>query len=138
MRVVVDTNVFVSYLLSPRGSTVWLLSLWRDGRFDIVISPALFTELVGVLQRSHISERVDVQRRFSLLRRLRQEAVWTPGVFDASGATPDPKDDMLISIALETGAQYVVTWDAALLSLLTPYDLRLLTPEEFIALISQS
>ncbi len=138
MRVVVDTNVFVSYLLSPRGTTVWLLTLWRDGRFDIVISPALFTELVGVLQRSHISERVDIQRRFSLLRRLRQEAVWTPGELNASGATPDPKDDMLISTALETGAQYVVTWDAVLLSQVKHADLRLVTPEEFMALVSQS
>lgn len=136
MRVVVDTNVYVSYLLSPRGTTVWLLSLWRDGHFDVAISPSLFAELVGVLQRFHISERIDHRRRFSLLRRLRQEAVWTPGELDASGATPDPKDDMLISTALETGAQYVVTWDAALLSWVTRSDLRLVTPEELIALVS--
>jgi hypothetical protein len=138
MRVVVDTNVFVSYLLSSRGTTVRLLSLWRDSRFDIVISPALFTELVGVLQRPRIKSRVDVQRSFSLLRRLRQQAVWTPGELDAFGATPDPDDDMLISAAMETGAEYVVTWDAALLSQVTRDDLRLITPEEFISLVSQS
>lgn len=62
--------------------------------------------------------------------------MWTPGELDASGATPDPKDDMLVSTALETGAQYVVTWDAALLSQVTRDDLRLVTPEELIALVS--
>ncbi len=138
MRVVIDTNVFVSYLLSPRGATAWLLALWRDRRFDIVISPALFTELVGVLQRPHISLKVDVQRRFTLLRRLRQEAIWTPGELDASGATPDPKDDMLISAALETGAQYLVTWDGRLLSQVARNDLRLITPEELITLVSRA
>lgn len=105
MRVVVDTNVLVSYLLSPGGTSIRVLSLWRDSRFDIVISPALFTELVGVLQRSNITPRVDMQRRFGLLRRLRQEAVWTPGELNALGATPDPNDDMLISAALETNAE---------------------------------
>jgi hypothetical protein len=138
MRVVVDTNVFVSYLLSPRGTTAWLLFLWRDGRFGIVISPTLFTELVGVLQRPHISGRVDIQRRFSLLRRLREEAIWTPGELDASGSTPDPKDDMLISAALETAAQYVVTWDVALLTQGKHNDVRLITPEEFITLVRRT
>ncbi len=138
MRVVVDTNVFVSLLLSPRGIPVRLFALWRDRSFDIVISPALFTELVGVLQRPHISSRVDVQRRFSLLRRLRHEAIWTPGELDVSGATPDPKDDMLVSAAIEMGAEYIVTWDAALLNHVSHERLRVITPEEFITLIMQS
>jgi predicted nucleic acid-binding protein len=69
---------------------------------------------------------------------LRREAVWTPGELDASGATPDPKDDMLISAALETRAQYVVTWDGALLSGVTRDDLHMVTPEELIALVGNA
>ncbi len=50
MRAVIDTNVFVSFLLSPRGAGAWLIAMWRDSRFEVVVSPALHEELVEVLE----------------------------------------------------------------------------------------
>jgi predicted nucleic acid-binding protein len=46
MRAVIDTSVYVSMLLSPRGSGAWLIALWGEGRYEIVISPELFAEMV--------------------------------------------------------------------------------------------
>jgi len=44
-RIVLDCNVFVSALLSPRGSPAQILDQWADGDFDVVISPLLLAEL---------------------------------------------------------------------------------------------
>ena len=138
MRAVLDTNVLVSLLLRSGGVGAWLLSFWADGRYEVVISQAIFEELLEILDRPHIAPRITNDRRLALLSRLRGRAIWTPGVLNISETTPDPDDDMLVSAALEGGASYIVTWDKALLNFGQYQDTRFVTPQEFIALLNQS
>lgn len=49
-RVVIDSNVLISARLSPRGTLSRLLAAWLDGRFELVVSAALLTELIRVLE----------------------------------------------------------------------------------------
>jgi len=135
MRAVIDTSVYVSYLLSPRGAGAWLIALWRDQRFEIVISPLLREEIMEVLARPDIAEKVDNQRKFALLQRLRNDAHWTPGKLDAEGALADPTDDFLLSAALESEAQFIVTWDGRLLEQGNCRGVQILAPDQFIALL---
>ena len=50
MRVVLDTNVLVSGLNFP-GNERLVLEHGRRGRFELVLSPFIFTEVDGVLTR---------------------------------------------------------------------------------------
>lgn len=109
MRAVLDTNVLVSLLLKSGGVGAWLLSLWAEGRYEVVISPAIWDELLEILERPHIAPRIKAGRRLALLSRLRQRAVYTPGLLNITDATPDSDDDMLVSTALEGDAAYIVT-----------------------------
>lgn len=138
MRAVLDTNVLVSLLLKSGGVGAWLISLWAEGRYEVVISQDILAELLEILDRPHISPRIKPDRRLALLSRLRQRAVWTSGLLIVSPATPDPNDDMLVSTALEGEADYIVTWDKALLSFGQYQHIRFVTPQEFIALLNQS
>jgi len=135
VKAVVDTNVFVSYLLAPRGAGTWLLHLWSQQRFQIIISPQLHNELLEVLERPHIASHLDNGRKLALLRRLRQEAIWTEGTLEISGAMPDPGDDILIGAAREENADYIVTWDAILLAQRSYEGVQIITPDEFIAVV---
>ncbi|MGH2892355.1 MAG: PIN domain-containing protein, partial [Solirubrobacteraceae bacterium] len=45
MRTVVDPNVLVSAAISPAGPPRQIVAAWIDGRFELVISPALLDEL---------------------------------------------------------------------------------------------
>ena len=135
MRAVIDTNVYVSMLLSPRGAGAWLMALWSERRFEIVISPELFAELVEVLNREDISPHVDGQRKLALFRRLRYDAIWTTGTVVASGELPDPGDDFLLSSALEAEAEFIVTWGASLLEHGSSQGIQILSPDQFISLI---
>ncbi len=115
------------------------MSLWRQRRFDVIISDDLHAELVEVLERPEAKPKiVDPQRRIALLRRLRQEAIWTPGLVDAAGATADPDDDMLASAALEADAEFIVTWDKELLNQASYQGVSFVTPDEFIAIVQKS
>ena len=50
-RAVLDTNVFVSALISPSGPSAALLLELRAGAFELVVSPMLLAELGDVLGR---------------------------------------------------------------------------------------
>lgn len=49
MRAVLDPNVLVSAVLSPRGAPADVLRAWHDGRFELVVSPHLLDGLERVL-----------------------------------------------------------------------------------------
>lgn len=138
MNIVVDTNVYVSYLLSPRGGGSWLLYLWGERKFDIVISPDLFSELVEVLNRPEIGSKVEQQRKLALFRRLRYDAIWTAGEWEAQGSLPDPEDEILVSAALETKAEFILSWDTALLNQGESRGVRIISPDQFISLVIRS
>ncbi len=114
------------------------MALWREQRFQVIMSVDLLVELTEILQRPHIASRLDTTRQITLLSRLRHGAIWTPGTLDTSGATPDPDDDKLVSAALETGAEYIITWDSALLVQGAYNNIRIVTPEQFISIVVRS
>jgi hypothetical protein len=138
MKAVLDTNVYVSMLLSPRGAGAWLMALWREQKFEIVFSSDLYDELIAVLNRPEIAPRIDLQRKIALLRRLRYDALWTSSTVDTSGMLPDPNDDFLLSAALEVDAAFIVTWDTTLLAVGNCRGVQIATPDQFISLIVSS
>ena len=135
MRAVLDTNVYISMLLSPRGSGAWLMALWSEERYELVISPELFAEFVEVSNRPELKMRIDPQRKLALLRRLRQDAIWTKGAIEAQDLLADPQDDFLMSAALEASAEAIVTWDSVLLDQKSCQGVRIISPDQFISMI---
>lgn len=51
MRAAADTNVLVAAVIAPNGVCGRLLSAAIEGRWQLVVSPALMTELAEVLER---------------------------------------------------------------------------------------
>jgi len=135
MKAVLDTNVYISMLLSPRGSGTWLMALWSEERYELVISPELFAEFVDVVNRSELKSGIEPQRMLALFRRLRQDAIWTTGAIEARGMLSDPQDDFLMSAALEAEAEFIVTWDARLLDQKSCQGVKIISPDQFISLV---
>jgi predicted nucleic acid-binding protein len=101
------------------------------------MSHICFTELLDVARRDHIVPKISKERLLALLHRLKHEAIWTPGVLDVAGVTPDPKDDMLVGAALEAEAEFIVTWDKALLNMGAYDRVRFVHPETFVTIVQQ-
>jgi len=135
MNVVIDTNIYGSFLLSPRGGGAWLMYLWNERKLEVVISPDLFKELVEVLNRPEIGSEVDSHRKLALFRRLRYDAIWAAGEMATQGCLPDPDDEILVSAALETQAEFILSWDTALLKQAECQGVRIVTPDQFISLV---
>ncbi len=129
MRVVLDTNVFVSGVFFT-GSPAQILEAWRDGRVQPVISASILEEYrrVGLV----LTERydgVDLEPMLTLLA-VHSEAVEAP---DLSGSvSEDPDDDKFLSCAVASGASVIVSGDKHLLRVSGWSGIQVLTPRQFV------
>jgi putative PIN family toxin of toxin-antitoxin system len=113
MRVVLDANVLVSGLLSPKGSPGQILEAWLHGRFDLCMSPPIFHELRRVLQYPRIQDRLKNGQRDKLMATLAQTSLWVDGVLMLEILKRDPSDNPYLACAVEARAEYLVTGNSA-------------------------
>lgn len=106
MRVVVDTNVLVSAILSPAGTPAQILDLILSRRVTLLISPDILTEYTEVLSRKEFSFNKEVIRSFLHVIAMEAEKV-TP--HPRSTALPDPDDEPFLVCALSGNADFLIT-----------------------------
>lgn len=108
MRVVFDTNVVVSACFW-RGAPFECLSLWGQERLVAAISPPLLAEYEETFEELLLDygERLHVE----WVELLRTSAEMVFPVERASGATPDPFDEMVLECALAAQADAIVSGD---------------------------
>jgi putative PIN family toxin of toxin-antitoxin system len=118
MRVVLDTNVVVSALIWG-GTPYKLLQAATNGDIELFTSPALMTELRGVLAREHLASRLLVQASsVAQAIALYGELAVSVSPLSTPRAVPsDPDDDQVIAVALAARADFIVSGDADLLTL---------------------
>jgi len=129
-RVVCDVGVIISGLLSADGPPGRLLDRWRDGVFDLIVSPLWLAELARVLERPKISRYLEPGDAEDLLAAIRLQAELADDPPAQPGLTPDPGDDYLVSLARAAGADYLVSGDAHLTGL-EDAEPPVLTPRQF-------
>ena len=117
MRVVVDTNIFVSALISEAGAPARLLKAWIGRRFVLVSHARQLDELRNVTRRPKIRALI----RPALAGRMVNEIILRAEMPDALPPierSRDPLDDFLLALCEAGRADRLVTGDKAdLLSL---------------------
>lgn len=112
MRVVLDSNVLLSALLSPHGLPDTIYRAWQKDRFDLVTSATQIDELrrasrypkfKAVLQPHRVGTMINNLRRSLLLGTL-------PPLPEGIQIN-DPHDAFLLSMALAGETDYLVTGD---------------------------
>jgi putative PIN family toxin of toxin-antitoxin system len=134
---VIDTNIFISGSISPRGIPSRLLTLWEQDRIMVVTSSELVAEVEAVLHRDYIKGKYQLseERIRELVRRLQQAAEHVIPLSPLPVHSRDPKDDKLLAVALGGETDYLITGDEDLLSLRAApalKNLRILTAAAFL------
>ncbi len=109
-RVVLDTNVLVSALISEDGPPARLHRAWLDGGFELATSDAQIAEIAEVLARPKMERFIDAGSAAILAENLDTRAF----VVDCppmTGLSPDPKDDAILATAIAVGAELVISGD---------------------------
>ena len=129
MRVVVDTNVFVSAVFFG-GIPGRILDMWRDGRIDLLLTPEILAEYEEIVHRLHVRyPGVDPEPIVSLVIRR--------GVFVADEELSQPvsideDDDKFLAAAIASESGIIVSGDKHLRDVSGYRQVEVLTPAQFV------
>jgi len=134
MRVVLDTNILVSALISPAGHPAAIYDAWEDGKFTLLTCAEHLDELRATLQKPRVAELIkphQAGRLVNQVRKLAEDIDPLPRV----KRSPDPADDFLLALSEAGKADYLVTGDkSGLLSLDRHQATRIVSASDFAAL----
>jgi uncharacterized protein len=135
LKVVLDTNIFVSSLLVKAGLPAQVLDAWRERQYLLVISPSIITEIRATLSYPRIRHKYgitdeDVKQLVTLLE---QDALSVSGEANVAGSVPeDPADEMVLACAMDVQADVIVSGDCHLLELGSYRAIAILTARQFL------
>ena len=110
-RIVVDTNVLVSAILSPDGAAREVLRRCLTGRAQPLVGNALFMEYEDVLSRDELFAQAPIGpvERAVLLDAVLGVSQWINVAFLWRPNLPDESDNHLIELAVAGNAEWIVT-----------------------------
>jgi putative PIN family toxin of toxin-antitoxin system len=119
LRVVVDTNVFVSSLLSKRGQPFAIVEAWNAQKFILVMSSEQQAELQDVFSRPRLIKRchLSLSEINNLLAQIDLLSQKASGTTVLPVAVRDVKDEKILASAIGGAVDYLVTGDIDLLTL---------------------
>ena len=121
MRVLVDTNLFIAYLLKPAPDhfVALLLDKTGEGLITLLAPAALLLEIGETIKRKpHLLNLITAARLERFLQLLQTICEEIPPLEEPIPTmTRDPKDDYLLAYALVGKADYLISGDKDLLDL---------------------
>jgi putative PIN family toxin of toxin-antitoxin system len=136
MRVILDTNILLSGILSPLGAPAKLLYAWERKIFTLVACDALIAEFRDVAGRPFFRVRLRASVAELLAAGLRDFSLYCRDL-PSSPIAPDPKDSYLLAMAEAGQADFLVTGDKELLSLRRHKSTRIITPAAMIEILRE-
>ena len=128
-RVVLDTNVLISAVLSRSGAPAQVLDELRCIRAALVFSEPTMTELATRLLKPKFDKYVNRETRLRFLAELDAISEFV-GITGAPMGCRDRNDDMFLETALIAVCPIVVTGDEDLLAMNPWHEISILSPAE--------
>jgi putative PIN family toxin of toxin-antitoxin system len=131
MRVVIDTNVFVSSFFGGKSRQV--VEFLLKGEIQLFLSKPIVLEYVDVLRRFELRDERLLLRLLAFFEKgyhtffvsSPEEDNWVP---------MDPADNKFIACAIATKADFIISGDAHLLKRPSWQGIRVVTPSKFLDL----
>ena len=139
MKAVADSNIFVSGLIwgGPPGS---VLDRAAARHFHLVTSEEILQEVLDVLRRPHLLERLRVrgctpEGVISVYREVAE--IVAPADVPLPAGLRDPRDLHILRCAVAAGAMAIVTGDNDLLAMREFTGIPIMTPRIFLGSIGE-
>ena len=130
MRVVIDTNVFISSFLG-RGNPKQIIDLWKNGSLTICLSREIIDEYVEVLIRLGIKNAREIEELLQLFAQG-YHSIFTAKIKTLKIVMEDPDDNKVLECAKAGNVDYIISNDKHLLKLKQFQGIPILTPRELI------
>jgi putative PIN family toxin of toxin-antitoxin system len=130
MRVVFDTNIFVSAFIIPGGLADKALLNIIEGRDDLLLSKAILDELLSVLAAKFSRDEEEISRVALFLSEI---AEWTKPT-ETIDILKDEPDNRILECATCGKAAVIVTGDKEMLRLGSFRDIKILSLRAYLEL----
>jgi putative PIN family toxin of toxin-antitoxin system len=131
MRVVIDTNVFVSSFFG--GKPKKIINLWKSGEITLCLSAPVIDEYIDVLKRMAGIGNID---ELLLLFKNGYNCIFCQHI-PSIKISADPDDDKFIETAVALKAEFVVSGDQHLKDIGKYSGIVIIPPKDFLELISK-
>ncbi|MCX5803952.1 MAG: putative toxin-antitoxin system toxin component, PIN family [Proteobacteria bacterium] len=141
-RIVLDTNIFISAILSPRSKPASIVKLVLDGKLNLMIAPAMWKELHTVLQYPKLQalmkrNGVSMDEVKDLIHKIERIAIVTPGNTKVNRIKDDMSDNMFLACAVEARADFIISGDSHLKDVKTFKGVRIVSPDVFMQMVNK-
>lgn len=116
MTIVIDTNLWVSYLLGRTLGTLLSLIETSVPPVNVISCSDQRSELEDVLSRQFFVDRISADERRRVIDYLNERSI-EPSVAEPITELRDPNDNYLLEVAVAGGAEVIVSGDKDLLEL---------------------
>jgi hypothetical protein len=129
MKVVIDTNVFVSSFFG--GNPKRIIDPWKNGQIVLCLSKDILDEYIDVLQRVGLKDENEIEELLSLFAKG-FNILFTTKTPKIRAVKDDPYDDKFIECAVALKAEVLITGDKALKRMGEYMGMKILTPQQFL------
>jgi len=127
-KIIIDTNIWISFLI---GKSLKGLQYYIDNQKILIITcNEQFQELIEVFRKSKLKKYFTVEQIYEFTE-LISEASENVSLKTNIELCRDPKDNYLISLAVDSKADYLITGDADLLELLEVGNTKIIKYRDF-------
>ena len=129
MRVVIDTNVLVSGLLSPYGASAEIIRMLTAGSLDLLYDARIISEYEEVLGRPKFSfNKAYVRVIIEFITNFGVPVSAVP----LARHLPDADDEVFLEVAISGKSECLITGNVTHFPLRSRHKVRILTPRQFI------
>jgi len=133
-RIIIDTNLWISLLIGKRMSE--LRSLCNSDMIDVYICDELIEEFIKISSQQKIRKYVTEERVIQTIDLVKASCIFTYIEKNVvSSDLRDAKDLYLLSLAETVNADFILTGDKDLLTLISHYKTEIVTYSTFISKI---
>ena len=136
VKVVFDTNVWLSIFMKKTLSEEFIKALNRE--IAVYITEAILKEISRVLTYPKMTQVLKLSgiNQKEILRAIVKNSIIVTSKLEVHMVEDDPEDNKILACAQFAGADFIVSGDKHLLALGKFKRTRILTPREFLDLIS--
>ena len=134
MKVVFDTNIYISAFVIPGGNAEKAYLKAIDNNFDLYTSIAILTELANKLDKEFGWEKHKIEQLVKSIGKLAIVYKSKPWLHVVS----DEPDNRVLECALQATAEFIVTGDKHLLKLNKYENTEIIKLSSFISILYQS
>ena len=137
MKLVLDTNVWLSGIFWE-GEASKIIEKTEKKNIQILISENILSEIVNVLNKESKFQKYILNLKLNIEEILRtilsiSDLIETKTKLDLIKA--DPKDNIILEVALDGKAEYIISYDNHLLNMIEFRGIKIISPGEFLKII---